>query len=80
MRIELNCHVKFKNPETGIFKDNDPNCEGRVEDISFSGDFIYVSNMNMPYMGTLSMQSIPVRDVVNSSADDCKDPTCPCGV
>jgi len=64
MRISLDDHVNFKSPFTGIYDRNDPDCEGRVDDISFSGEYIYVTNMNMPFMGIFRMRAIPVSDVI----------------
>ncbi len=54
--MELNQHIEIK----GVSKD-DPNCEGRVVEITDNG--VYIANLNMPYMGTYARKFVAYEDI-----------------
>ena len=58
-----NEHVDIKNKK-GIVDPTNPNCEGRITGIDPSGNYVFISNMNMPFEGTYSNKLIPIDQVV----------------
>ncbi len=59
--MKINDHVDIKNKK-GIVDPNDPNCVGRVVD--FDDDYVYITNVNMPFMGTYCNVEIPRTRIV----------------
>ena len=54
--IKVNDFITIKDiPKT------DPNCEGRV--IEVTNDGVFISNMNMPFMGSFSNEFIPFEKI-----------------
>jgi hypothetical protein len=62
--MKIGEHVLILNKK-GIVDDNNPNCEGRIEDISVDGKFVFITNMNMPYMGSYAMERIPAEKIIS---------------
>ena len=61
--MKVNDHVHIKN-KAGVVDKNNPNCMGRVTGIDM--DTIYITNMNMPYMGTYAHQPLPKELIVET--------------
>lgn len=58
--MKINDHVYIKN-KRGVVDKNDPNCMGRVTGIDAT--HVYITNMNMPYLGTFAHKPIP-KDMI----------------
>lgn len=58
-----NEYVDIRNSK-GIVDPSDPNCEGKITGFDPTGRYVFISNMNMPFMGTYSNKPIPVDYIV----------------
>lgn len=61
--MQLNEFVDIKNGK-GIVDITDPNCEGKITGIDPSGNYVFITNLNMPFMGTYSQKLISVDRIV----------------
>lgn len=61
VKIKINDFVDIKNKK-GVVDKNNPNCEGRIVDII--GDVVYITNANMPFMGTYHNRPFKMVDIV----------------
>ncbi|MCA1800542.1 MAG: hypothetical protein LC650_04545 [Actinobacteria bacterium] len=59
-------HVDILN-KNGVVDKNNPNCEGRVTD--FNNKFVWITNTNMPFMGTYNNNKIYRDQVVERNND-----------
>jgi len=66
--MQVNDYVDIKN-KLGEVDPTDPNCEGRITDIDPSGEYVYISNTNMPFMGTYSGKLFHVSSIVERECE-----------
>lgn len=59
--MKINDHVYIKD-KSGKVNKNNPNCMGRVTGIDMN--HVYITNMNMPFMGTYAHERIPKEWIV----------------
>lgn len=57
-------HITFVNPDTGKYDRADPNCEGRVTRYDGKKKVVYVTNLNMPYLGTFINKPVPLDNIL----------------